>query len=648
MSIKQILEKISKDIFYFGSNSNIDELENILILASDKYYNTDELLLSDTEFDILLDFLRKRHPKSKFLKQVGAPTKNNKIKLDYYLGSMDKVKPTSNKLDIWKKKYKSSFYISDKLDGISGLLIYNDNKIKLMTRGTATEGMDISNLIKYLDLPTYQDIYKKLKSLEIKGIKNYIAFRGEIIISKKNFKKHSKEYKNIRNLVSGLVNSKNKNPFISNDLDLVLYQVVDPIMTFSDQMELIKKLGFNCVYYQKEKEITYPILSQILKQRKEFSQYEVDGIIITDNNIHKLQVDRNPEYAFAYKELLEETFKEAIIEKIEWNISKSGKIMPTVIIKPIDLGGVTISRVTAFNAKYVKDNGLGKNAKIQITRSGDVIPYIIKVISNVEPEMPTIPYKWNKSGVDIETIDISNEQKIRQIYFFFKTLDTKRFGLKLIIKLYENGFDTIEKIIKMKKEDFLTLDNVKDKSANNFYQEIKRIKNTKFPIEKLISASNSLGNNFGSRKAKLLFSNFSDIFKKNINKNKDTKLIWTDKLLKIDGFEIKTINQIFENWDNLLSNLKWINKYFTYEISNKTKQNNNLEYKNWVLTGFRDKLLQEKIEEKGGKISSTVSKNTDIIVVKDKDTLENPTSKITKAKDLGIKIIEKSQIDKFL
>lgn len=648
MSIKQILNRISKDIFEFGSDSNINELEDILQKASDAYYNTETTILSDAQFDILLDFLRKRAPKSKFLKQVGAPTKNNKVKLDYYLGSMDKIKPPSTKLDIWKKKYQGPFYLSDKLDGISGLLVYNDNKISLMTRGTATEGMDISNLIKYLNLPSYETIYNQLKKMGIKGKKNYIAFRGEIIISKKNFEKHSKDFKNIRNLVAGLVNSKTKNPFISNDLDFVLYQVVDPIMTFTEQMELIKELGFKCVYYQKEKDITFPILSQILKQRKQFSPYEVDGIIITNNELHKLQVGKNPEYAFAFKELLEESFKEATIEKIEWNISKSGKINPTVIIKPIELGGVTISRVTAFNAKYVKENGLGKGAKIQITRSGDVIPYIVKVITKVEPEMPTIPFKWNKTKVDIETTEVSSEQEIRQIYFFFQTLETKGYGLKLIMKMYDKGFDTIEKILNMSLNDFLKLDSVKDKSANNFYQELQRIKSITYPIEKLILATNSLGNNFGSRKAKLIFSKYPEILKKNINKNNDAKTIWTDKLLQIEGFEIKTITQVLDNWNNLLDNLKWIKKYFKYEIPKTTNNTFELKYKNWVLTGFRDKDIQNTIEEKGGKVSSTVSKNTHIVVVKDKSIIDNPTSKINKAKKLGIKIIDKSQIENYL
>ncbi|ADO67496.1 putative NAD-dependent DNA ligase [Cafeteria roenbergensis virus] len=649
MIISNLLTKIKEDIFTLGETVKIKELEKLLEQASKSYYNTSNPILTDDQFDILLDFLNKRNPKSTFLKQVGAPIKN-KVELDYYLGSMDKIKPPSTKLEKWLKKYSAPYYLSDKLDGISGLVVYQNNKIKLFTRGTATEGMDITTLIKYLNLPSYNVVETKLKKLGLKGHKNLIALRGEIIMSKSNFSKHNKEFKNARNLVAGLVNSKHKKPSLSQDLDFVLYQVVDPVITFVEQMDLIKELGFKNVYYQKEKELNYNVLSQILKQRKNNSDYEVDGIIVTNNKLHKLNIGKNPEFAFAFKELVEETFKESTVKHVEWNISKSGKIMPTVVILPVEMEGVTVSRVTAFNAKYVKENGLGPGSKIQITRSGDVIPYIVKVIKKVSPEFPKIDYKWTDSGVDIRTLDQSDEQQIRQIYFFFKTLDTKRFGLKLIVKMFENNFNTIEKILKMDKDDFIKLDGVKDKSATNFYNELQRIKSTNFPLEKLILATNSLGDNFGSKKAKLIFDNYPDIFNKNIIKNEKIKNEWILKFKNIPGIEQKTAEQIINKWDVLQKNIKWLEKYFTININKSSKQvsNKNLKYIKWVLTGFRDKELQNKIEEMGGTVSNSVSKNTDIVVVKDSSVLNNPTGKVLKAKDLGIKIIEKSKVSKLI
>lgn len=618
-----------KDIFQLGQNIPINNLEDILNYASDKYYNTGKPVITDDEFDILIDFLKKRAPKSIFLKKVGAPTKN-KVSLDYYLGSMDKVKPPSNKLINWQKKYFPPYYLSDKLDGISGLLIYNKNKITFYTRGTATEGMDITSLVKYIKLPSYEKIKSKVTKL---GIKNELALRGEIIMSKEKFKKHEKHFKNSRNLVSGLVNSKTKNPLISQDLDFVVYNILDPLYKYSDQIKLAKKLGFNTVYTQIEKEINFNVLNQILKQRKNNSPYEVDGVIITDNIKRPLQNNKNPEYAFAFKDILEDNFKDAIVTDIEWNISKNGKIIPTILIKPIELNGVTISRVSGFNARYICDNGISKNSQVVITRSGDVIPYILKVIKKQEPLLPNIPYQWNKSKIDIISIGESRERKIKQIFFFFSTLDVKGFGEKLIEKMVNNSFDTIEKILNMKKIDFLKLPNVKEKSANNFYEELLKLKSKEIKIEQLISATNSLGDNFGSRKAKLIFNKYPEIIKqKNINK-------WKDKLILIDGIEEKTANQVIDYWDNLQKNLLRLNKFFKISF-NTTKQN--IKYKNWVLTGFRDKELENYITDLGGNIQNNISKNTDILIVKD---INNKTSKLKKAIELNIKIIEKNNLD---
>ena len=196
----------------------------------------------------------------------------------------------------------------------------------------------------------------------------------------------------------------------------------------------------------------------------------------------------------------------------------------------------------------------------------------------------------------------------------------------------------------MKKEDFLTVENVKEKSANNFFNELQTLKNKSHNIEKLILATNSLGENFGSRKAKLIFDNYPNILKEKLYKNKK---VWLEKLITIDGIEEKTANQIIDNWKDLQLNLKWIKKYFKINSIKKTSKTN-LKNINWVLTGFRDKDIENKIINLGGKVSNSISKNTHILVVKDSSIIDNPTSKVNKAKELGIKIIQKKDVNKFL
>jgi len=149
----EIVKKLLKskvDSVEVASNLSVEELEKVITYAADKYYNTQTPVITDALYDILIDFLKMREPKSQVLKTVGAKVKSkDKVKLDYWLGSMDKIKPPSNQLESWSKKYKAPYNLSDKLDGVSALLTYKHNgQVKMFTRGTATEGMDITPLVK--------------------------------------------------------------------------------------------------------------------------------------------------------------------------------------------------------------------------------------------------------------------------------------------------------------------------------------------------------------------------------------------------------------------------------------------------------------------------------------------------------------------
>ena len=167
-----MIKNIIKDPFNNINKLSVKDLEKLITMAADSYYNKDKPIVSDAIYDLMIEFLQKKSPKSSVLKNIGASVKNkkNKVKLPYHLGSMDKIKPGTTKLTNWIKKYKGPYYLSDKLDGISGLLVIEDNKskkYKLYTRGTATEGMDISNLTKYLKLPKIEKIISMIKKVVI-------------------------------------------------------------------------------------------------------------------------------------------------------------------------------------------------------------------------------------------------------------------------------------------------------------------------------------------------------------------------------------------------------------------------------------------------------------------------------------------------
>jgi NAD-dependent DNA ligase len=646
-----IIKKIKLNALETISELSIKELEEIIVYVADKYYNTSISIINDATYDLLIDFLRLREPKSKILKNIGAPIKSkNKVKLDYHLGSMDKIKPAdSNKFDSWIKKYKGPYNLSDKLDGVSALLVYKKNEsIKLFTRGTATEGQDITVLIKYLNLPSFEEIkeYVSKKKIVADDKDNLMAFRGELIINQKIFEKNwGNTLKNARNSVAGLVNSKNINSDLAKDTNLVLYEVVDPFLKIDDQFKILNELGFKVVKNKTVTTISFEILSKYLRDRRSNGEYLIDGIIITDSKKHDRNTDGNPEYAFAFKDILEDQITQSTIIQIEWNISKNGYLNPTVIIEPVSIGGVEIKRVSAHNAKYVVDNKLGVGAKIEIIRSGDVIPYIQKVIKPATKiDLPKGKWHWNETEVDIISNDMeSDELKIKNLQFFFSTLNTKGMGKKNVEKIYNSGLNTIDKILKAKESDLLKIEGFQEKTSSNLILAIKESL-TNVNLAKLIAASNALGEGIGERRLKQVLDTYPNLI---TDYKKWSKKEFIDKIKELEGWEDKTSSILVNNFDEFIKFYNKIKSYITLEKKIEIKQSK-LTGLTIVLSGFRDNDLQEKLESIGVKISSSVSKNTDYLVVKDQETINEGTGKVQKAQDVGVKIITKEQLVKLI
>ena len=638
------INKINKDPFNYVNNLSVIELEKIIKYSADKYYNSNTPIISDSIYDMLIDFLKLKNPKSKVLKEVGSTIKGkNKVKLPYALASMDKIKPPSNKLDKWIKIYKPPYFLSDKLDGISGLLVYTfDKKINFYTRGTSITGLDISKLLKYLDkIPLWEKIKKWSDKNNIRGKNNLIAFRGELIMSKKTFKKNwSDKMKNARNTISGLVNSKKYNPLLAKDTHFVVYEVVSPYFNIETQYKIIKAVKMRMVNYKKISIISYDILGQYLKKKRKKSKYEIDGIIINNNTQHIRSTTENPKYAWAFKDILEDQIAQVKVINIEWSISKDGYIKPVLFLEKTCLGGVEIQRVTANNAKYVIENKLGPGAIIKLIRSGDVIPKILKVIkpAKISP-MPDYEWEWNKTNVDI----IVKNQKLntdiirKNIYYFFYRLNTSGMGEKTIEKMILNKIDTIEKILKAKKEDFMTIDGIKEKTANNLVNNIsKSTKNVDLNL--IMAGSNKFGRSLGEKKIKLILIKYPNILIEGVKWDKQDMI---DKIIEIDGFNTITAEQFANNLNSFLKFWNPIKKYF---VINKNKKISN--GKIIVMTGFRNKKLKEQIEELGGIVTNSISNKTNILIIKDSSVLENPTTKIKKAQKLKINIISLVDIKK--
>lgn len=270
-----LIQELINDPTMFILNNDANTILNIIKYTSDKYYN-DQPVISDEIFDFLIDTIKEIDPENAILKKIGSKViSKNKVKLPYNMGSMDKLKQTDEKqLLKWITKYKKPYIYSDKLDGVSALLLYQDNDFKLYTRGDGEEGSDISYLIKYI--PTFKNINKK-------KLVDGLAVRGELIMSINNFTKYQNKMANARNMVSGLVNSKTIDKEIIKDVEFIAYELINPWITNNEeQFKKLSKIGLKVVnYHILDDDLNVNLLSDILSQRKNSSEYEIDGIIIS-------------------------------------------------------------------------------------------------------------------------------------------------------------------------------------------------------------------------------------------------------------------------------------------------------------------------------------------------------------------------------
>jgi len=380
------------------------------------------------------------------------------------------------------------------------------------------------------------------------------------------------------------------------------------------------------------------------------AEYECDGIIIAYNSPEERIESGNPDYAFAFKNLAEQETAIVTVKYVEWNISKDGYIKPKLVLNPTKLSGVIIKNVTAFNAKYIVENKIGPNTQIKLVRSGDVIPHILEIIkSSKEPQMPIdIEYEWNDSNVDIVTKNDSIEQKIKELSYFCAKLDIKNVSEGVITKFIDAGIDTIPKILLVTKTDLMEVENFKDKMINKIYDNI----HSKIQIMTLLEymvASNTFGHGLGEKKLKKILEIHPDIIYQYIEKQPS---ILINLIKDIDGFDTISATQFITRLPKFLELLNQTPIEIQSRILLEVQEikvpipGNKLLGLKIVFSGFRNKDWETIIESQGGEITTTISKNTYLLVTTKEDIEKNTNAKIVKAFELGIKVIDKETFNK--
>ena len=631
--VKANIEKFAHEGITVLEPLNEKMLVDMIRFASTVYYNS-KPIITDNQYDIIKEYTNKKFPSNAAVTEIGADVLRNKAQLPYEMASMDKIKPDTNALKEWMAKYKGPYILSCKLDGVSGLYTTEGPVPKMYTRGNGSVGQDISYLIPHMKLP------------KTKGI----AIRGEFVIPKAVFDaKYKTKFANPRNMVAGIINHKTLNETIK-DIHFVAYETIMPAgLTPSKQMEFLGTVDVERVLYKMETTLSNEMLSEFLVDWRTNYTYEIDGVIVANDAVYP-RTSGNPDHSFAFKMVLSDQMAEAKVVDVIWTPSKDGLLKPRVQIEPIQLGGVKIEYATGFNGAFIFNNKVGIGATIELIRSGDVIPHIKAVTTPApEPKMPSVPYVWNSTHVDVMLENASEDSTVKEknITGFFKGLEVDGLGAGNVAKIIDAGFNTVGKILRMTEADFLKVEGFQKKMAAKIYTGIQE-KLAKASLVTIMSCSNVFGHGFSETRLGPIIETYPNILTS--TESNEAKI---QKLTEIKGMASKTASAFVEKIPDFIAFLKetglegMLKVPVAAEVA-PTIVNHPFNGKTIVVTGLTEKVIEDKVKAVGAKFGSSVSKNTDILVAK---SVDESSGKLDKARELNktlLKPILIISLDEFL
>jgi DNA ligase (NAD+) len=608
----------------------IEQLKEKIRVANEAY-RIGEPIMSDSEYDILIEELAEMSPDDELLSKVGHEIldEGRKTRLPIPMASMNKIKSLEEIKDWQRLKLLPNLVeiiCTPKYDGLS--LCVDETTSEAITRGDGTYGQKSTE-------------HYNLIGNHLTGVTDFAYTYGEVIMPKSVFlEKYSNDFANPRNLVAGLINSKTPSDALG-DCQYIKYGAIPSVRnSFTTKQQLLDELNEG----QSQKvpyhvcsivDLTEEILISLFKKWSE--EYEIDGIILEVNNLATQQTlgretsTGNPVYARAFKHSSFEQSAESVITGITWNISKQGLLKPTLHVEPIKLDGVTVSNVTGNNARFVKDMRLGVGAKVLIKRSGMVIPKIIDVIEGVdftEPTIKGVEIGWNEAGIELMTLTETEDQQLKKIVAFFEILEADNVGEGVVSQLWDAGYKTIEQILNLTTKDLESIDRFGKRKAKIVYDSIKK-SITGVQLSKLQHAT-GIFSGLGSKKLALL-EHFTE---------KPT----IQQVMEIEGFAEISAKTYVENYEKFLTFIEGL----PITISEKLEVvavGDDLVGKQFVFTGVRRKDLEEIIVSRGGVIGGSVSKNTTHLVMKAKGS---GSSKETKAISLGVDILTVEELEDLL
>ena len=633
------------------------ELVEILNDLAYKYYTLDAPTVSDKEYDKLYDELvsleretgvvLENSPTKKVGGEVlsGFTTYKHKNRL-YSLNKSQSKEELSSWYNKLKNKLKQDGYsdfsvsVEYKYDGLTLNLTYNNGRlVRATTRGNGVEGEDVTEQAK------------TIKSVPLTiSYKGEFEVQGECIMRLSVLEEYNRTHdiplKNARNAAAGALRNLDPNVTRERNLDFIAYSIgYSNEKYFSSQSEMIRFLEDNkfkigdFIRYEKDLDSILKDLDDI-ESKRDSLDYLIDGAVIKvceDNiRVDLGYTEKFPRWAIAYKFDAEEV--STIIKDVAWQVSRTGKVNPLAILEPVELCGATISRATLNNLDDIKRKDVKIGSRVFIRRSNDVIPEILGVAEHYDHSIEITPPKYCPScggevvrdGAFVYCTNVSNCGAVNMSkieHFASKdAMDVEGLSEKTIETLYNLGYiHNVSDLYDLTSENLLSIDGFKDKKTDNVLKAIDKSKNVS--LDKFIFALGIA--NIGKKSAFVLAEHF-----KTLENLKNASFEDLSSLNDFGDIMAKSVYDYFHDEHNLILIDKLLSKGIT--IKEHKASSGVLEGLTICLTGSipipRSK-AKDIIINNGGKVSDSVSKNVNIVIVG-----EDAGSKLEKAKKLGITI----------
>ncbi|MGB9198747.1 MAG: NAD-dependent DNA ligase LigA [Terriglobales bacterium] len=662
-------------------NKKIESLREKIRHHEYLYYVLDQPELTDAEFDKLMNELKKLEAEHPDLVTPDSPTQRVggkpregfvKAKHSSPMLSLDNAY-SEEELRDWERRVHELSGRTDveymcelKLDGMSLALVYTDGRLERgITRGDGTVGEDVTlnvRTVRSIPLSVPKDKLKKA------GIPPDFETRGEMLMPLAAFRKLNEErqkqglatFANPRNFTAGTVRQLEPSITAQRRMDYFAYMLLKDGRTYFDRqsktMDALESAGFKVNPNRKLVKNLDEVWKfiQSWEAKRESLPYEIDGIVIKVDRTALQQelgfTGKAPRWAIAYKFAAHGAVTQ--VEDIVPQVGRTGKLTPVAWLKPVPIGGTTVSRATLHNMDFVDELGVKIGDWVEVERGGDVIPKVVKVVEDAEHprghRLFTMPEHCPVCGgnvvrtegeADHRCVNANCPAKLQGTILHFASrhvMDIDGLGEALVNQLTTSGLvKNVADLYRLTKDELLKLERMGEKSAENVLKEIADSKT--LPLERVIYG---LGIRFvGERTAQFLAEHFGSL----------------DAIMNASAEELEEVNEVgpriaesivefFADEHNrrLVGDLRKAGLTFTGQ---KKEKGTKLAGKTFVLTGTlarhtRDE-AKKMIEDAGGRVSGSVSKKTDYVVAG-----AEAGSKLDKARELGVAVIDEEEMEK--